>query len=54
MKDLLQKNALASVKTDPLAFIKTETLFGDLVNSERFVTTYLNLIDGFRKYGPKL
>jgi mannitol 2-dehydrogenase len=54
MKDLLQKNALASVKTDPLAFIKTETLFGDLVKSERFVTTYLSLIDGFRKYGPEI
>jgi mannitol 2-dehydrogenase len=51
MKDLLQKNANASAKLDPLAFIKTETLFGDLVKSERFVSTYLGIIDGFRKYG---
>ncbi len=54
MKDLLQKNALASVKQDPLAFIKTETLFGDLVKSERFVTTYLSIIDAFRKYGVEI
>ncbi len=54
MKALLQKNALASVKADPLAFIKTETLFGDLAKSERFVTTYLGIIDGFRKYGPEI
>jgi mannitol 2-dehydrogenase len=54
MKDLLQKNALASVKQDPLAFIKTETLFGDLVKSERFVTAYLSVIDAFRKYGAEI
>ncbi len=44
MKDLLQKNALASSKGDPLAFIKIETLFGDLAKSQRFVTTYLTLL----------
>jgi mannitol 2-dehydrogenase len=54
MKDLLQKNALASVKQDPLAFIKTETIFGDLVNSERFVTAYLSVIDAFRKFGVEI
>ena len=54
MKDLLQKNALASVKQDPLAFIKTETLFGDLVKSERFVTAYLSVIDAYRKYGVEI
>ncbi len=51
MKELLQKNALASVKTDPLAFIKIETLFGDLAKSERFVSSYLSIMDGLRKYG---
>jgi mannitol 2-dehydrogenase len=51
MKDLLQTNALASVKKDPLAFIKIQTLFGDLAESERFVTAYLGIIDGLRKYG---
>jgi mannitol 2-dehydrogenase len=54
MKDQLRKNALASVKTDPLAFIKIETLFGDLSKSERFVTTYLSIMEGFRKYGPEI
>jgi len=54
LKDVLQKNALASVKQDPLAFIKTETLFGDLVKSERFVKTYLSIMDGFRKYGAEI
>jgi mannitol 2-dehydrogenase len=54
MKDLLQKNAVASDKLDPLAFIKTETLFGDLVKSERFVSAYLSVIDAFRKYGPEI
>jgi mannitol 2-dehydrogenase len=54
MKDLLQKNALASVRQEPLAFIKTETLFGDLVKSERFVTAYLSVIDAFRKYGVEI
>jgi mannitol 2-dehydrogenase len=53
-KEMLQKNALASVKQDPLAFIKTDTLFGDLVNSERFVTSYLSVMDGFRKFGPEI
>jgi mannitol 2-dehydrogenase len=51
MKDLLQKNALASVKQDPLAFIKTTILFGDLAKSERFVSAYLGIIDGLRQYG---
>jgi mannitol 2-dehydrogenase len=54
MKDLLQMNALASVKQDPLAFIKIETLFGDLPKSERFVTTYLRIMDGFRTYGVEI
>ncbi len=54
MKELLHKNALASVKEDPLAFIKTETLFGDLALSERFATAYLSIIDGFRKYGAEI
>jgi mannitol 2-dehydrogenase len=54
MKDLLQNNALASVKQDPHAFIKTETLFGDLAKSKRFVTAYLSVIDAFRKYGPEI
>jgi mannitol 2-dehydrogenase len=51
MKDLLQKNALASARQDPLAFIKTPTLFGDLAQSERFVSAYLSIIDGLRKFG---
>jgi mannitol 2-dehydrogenase len=50
MKDVLQLNALASARKDPLAFIKTETLFGDLVKSERFVSSYLGIMDAFRRY----
>jgi len=48
---VLQDNARASVCGDPLAFLKIETIFGDLVHSKRFVNTYLPIIDGIRKYG---
>jgi mannitol 2-dehydrogenase len=54
MKDLLQKNALDSIKKDPLAFVNTGIVFGDLVGSGRFVKTYLSIIDGFRKYSPEI
>jgi len=51
MRDVLHENAMASVSRDPLAFLKIETIFGDLVHSKRFVATYLSLINGLRKYG---
>jgi mannitol 2-dehydrogenase len=48
---LLHKNALASVNSDPLAFLKIETIFGDLANSGRFVDAYSTVIDSLRKNG---
>ncbi len=45
---------LLQLKQDPLAFINTETLFGDLAKSERFVTAYLGVMDAFRKYGVEI
>lgn len=51
MSVVLNENAMASVIRDPLAFLKIETIFGDLVHSKRFVSTYLPMIDGLRKYG---
>jgi mannitol 2-dehydrogenase len=48
---VLHANAIDSVSGDPLAFLKIEIIFGDLVNSIRFVDTYLPIIDGIRKYG---
>jgi mannitol 2-dehydrogenase len=51
MEAVLRKNALASVIGDPLAFLKTETLFNDLVHSKRFTDTYLSLVNSLRKYG---
>jgi mannitol 2-dehydrogenase len=51
MEVVLQKNALASVNGDPLAFLKIETIFNDLVHSKRFADTFLNITDSLRKYG---
>jgi len=51
MRVVLQEHAIASFGRDPLAFLKIETIFGDLVHSKRFVATYLPLIDALRKQG---
>jgi mannitol 2-dehydrogenase len=51
MAIVLRNNALASMTIDPLAFIKTEIIFGDLALSDRFVYTYLPIIDSLRKFG---
>jgi mannitol 2-dehydrogenase len=51
MKDELQNNAVASGRLDPLAFLKTEIIFGELVHSKRFVATYLQVMEGIRKFG---
>ncbi len=48
---VLHDNAIASISGDPLAFLKIETVFNDLVHSKRFVDTYLPIIDRIRKYG---
>jgi len=54
LKDQLQKNALDSIKQDPMAFVNYGIMFGDLAGSERFVKTYLSIIEGFRKYSPEI
>ena len=43
MQDQLHA-AASNTKTDPLAFIRQESLFGNLINNERFTTTYSNLV----------
>jgi mannitol 2-dehydrogenase len=49
--DVLLRTAGESLNSDPLAFLKNKEIFGDLVNSERFVNTYLKILDALRKYG---
>jgi mannitol 2-dehydrogenase len=51
MGKVLQDNAKTSAGSEPLAFIKTEAVFGDLIKSRLFVDTYLPVIDCIRKYG---
>jgi len=51
MKKELINGARASMKKDPLAFLKTEPVFGNLIQSKRFVETYLQMIDILRKQG---
>jgi mannitol 2-dehydrogenase len=48
---VLRKNAIASMSDDPLAFLKIESIFNDLVRSKRFVDTYLSVIESIREYG---
>jgi mannitol 2-dehydrogenase len=51
MADVLRKGAIASAGADILAFLKIENVFGDLVNSDRFVDCYLTVIENIRKFG---
>jgi len=51
MKEVLIMGAKASNDEDPLAFLKIKPVFGILVQSKRFVETYLPLIDNLRKIG---
>jgi mannitol 2-dehydrogenase len=51
MGDVLHNNAIASISVDPLAFLKVETIFSDLVRSKRFVDTYLLIINSIRENG---
>jgi mannitol 2-dehydrogenase len=48
---VLQEGAIGSISGDPLAFLKIETVFDDLVHSKRFIDIYLPIINGIRKYG---
>jgi mannitol 2-dehydrogenase len=49
MLDQLIDNAKSSVQEDPVRFIKIGSVFGDLINNERFVNTYLSSIENIRK-----
>jgi mannitol 2-dehydrogenase len=51
MAPMLVANAFASKSGDPLAFLKIETIFNDLVYSKRFVDSYLSIINRIRKSG---
>lgn len=51
MKEELIKGAKASMNKDPLAFLRIEPVFGNLVQSKRFVETYLHMIDRLREKG---
>jgi mannitol 2-dehydrogenase len=51
MGAVLHDSAIASIGGDPLAFLKNESVFNDMVNSKRFIDTYLSIIDGIRNYG---
>jgi len=51
MKKDLIKGAQASIEEDPLAFLKIKPVFGKLVQSNRFVETYLHSIDKLRTQG---
>ncbi len=48
-KELI-KAAKSSVYRDPLSFLKIKTVFGDLVDSKRFVDMYLEMIQQLRQY----
>lgn len=52
--DNLKSEVMASAQrhdTDPLAFVRNEKLFGDLVTHEDFVTPYLRALSSLRKQG---
>jgi mannitol 2-dehydrogenase len=49
--DLLQKSMQAARASGPLAFLKTESLFGDLAESKRFIAAFLNILDRVQHSG---
>jgi mannitol 2-dehydrogenase len=51
MKDELVEKAKASMGADPLAFLRIQPIFGNLVHSGPFVETFLSLIDALRRHG---
>lgn len=51
MSDILQQGALDSASGDPLAFVKIDAVFGDLVHSSRFLNTYIPMINSLRDHG---
>lgn len=51
MKEKLVAGAKASLDKDPLAFLRLKPVFGDLIQSEVFVETYLRTIQYLRRFG---
>jgi mannitol 2-dehydrogenase len=51
MHDLLRQQAIASASGDPLIFVKTDVIFGNLAYSRRFAETYIQLIRSLRDNG---
>ncbi|WP_234573614.1 mannitol dehydrogenase family protein [Rhodohalobacter sp. 614A] len=51
--DLLQKAISNTDKDNPVAFLKIESLFGEIGNSDRFLNHYLAAVDELRKRGPR-
>ncbi len=51
MHDLLRQKAIDAASGDPLAFIKTSDIFGDLADAARFVETYLPVIKALHESG---
>lgn len=51
MLDILVKSAQESVSHNPLAFLMNKAVFGDLILSQRFVETYILIIEYIRKFG---
>lgn len=47
------KNAAKAAKNDPIAFLKVENVFGDLVNEKVFVTAYLKYYEILQKNNVK-
>jgi len=53
MLDILKKNAKSSAEDGPILFLQISNVFGDLVNNDRFVETYLNSLENIRESGIK-
>ncbi|MCK5465335.1 MAG: mannitol dehydrogenase family protein, partial [Bacteroidales bacterium] len=51
MWDMLRQGAIDSASGDPLAFVRIDTIFGNLAHSDRFVETYIPLINSLRDNG---
>ena len=52
-KEILLAGSKSSVKNNTLDFLKIDTIFGDLVSYEHFVSAYLLIINKLRKFGIK-
>jgi mannitol 2-dehydrogenase len=52
LKDRLRMNARRQLE-DPQAFIRDRTLFGDLIDNERFVSTYAAVLDSLHRRGAR-